>query len=425
MNIKVSIGEGIDKLSVLELKQQKIQDEEKQKEIQKEISELHAFTSYKTAYPFYYKLLMHVNEKIWDMTDLIKTMSVNEEFAKVSNDIFNYNQKRFRIKNWFNLITSSDIKEQKSYSVSHCTLVIKEGELFNKIPEINSLLLDYDFYSFDSEAESTLKQIFMNPTLCIKSESSVIELSTYNLACDRDVFEFAPITYISGGLLGDFIQSLSVVCENFYKTGRKGIVYVSDKGEKFRNGLEPTYKDTYKIIMNQPYILDYKIYSGEQYDIDLTDWRNNLGYKRNLYCVYSETYNVEWGKHKWLTVDKDDTWSNKVVVNTTSYRWPLLNFDSLYNTYGTDLIFVGSDIEQYNFFVKKTNLKLTYYEVTDFDELCSIIYSCKLFVGSLSAPLSIAHALHVNIVCGIYHKNGDYERNIGFDKIWPNIRYSV
>ena len=67
---------------------------------------------------------MYVNEKIWDMTDLIKSSTVEDpKFAYLSNQIFEFNQKRFRIKNWYNLITSSDIKEQKSYS--HKQIIFK------------------------------------------------------------------------------------------------------------------------------------------------------------------------------------------------------------------------------------------------------------------------------------------------------------
>ena len=53
------------------------------------------------------------------------------------------------------------------------------------------------------------------------------------------------ISYLSGGLLGDFIFQLSVILENYIATGKKGILYISNKGEEFRFGLENTYIDTY------------------------------------------------------------------------------------------------------------------------------------------------------------------------------------
>ena len=58
----------------------------------------------------------------------------------------------------------------------------------------------------------------------------------------------APITYVSGGLLGDFINQLSIIQETYKKTGRKGFLFVSDLGEKFRFGLQKVYDDTKEFI---------------------------------------------------------------------------------------------------------------------------------------------------------------------------------
>jgi len=436
MNVKVSIGEAIDKLSILELKQKKIHNVEKQKEIQKEIAELQECNKYRSVYAFYYKLLMYINEKIWDMTDIVRSMDIyHSDFAKVSNDIFEYNQKRFRIKNWFNLSATSVIREQKSYASTYCKIMIEnENEIYDKIPEINYLLLEYDVVSFETtpELQVYIKKMFHNPTIVNItgiSECDVINISTYTLPvsiiADRHVFEFIPLIYINGGLLGDFIQSLSVVCENFYNSGRKGIIYISNRGEAFRNGLENTYNDTYSTIIKQKYIHEYKIHMGEPYLIDLTAWRHfrNLNHN-NWHYNYSMLYNIDWGKHKWLDVEYNDKWKNKIVVNTTDRRWPLLDFKALHNKYKDNLIYVAADIEQYNIFCKKTKLQIEYCKITDFAELCSAIYSCKLFVGNLSSPLSIAHALNVNRVCGLFG-GWDDPLNSNLDKIWSTLSYSV
>jgi hypothetical protein len=433
MNIKVSIGEAIDKLSILELKQKKIHNEDKQKEI----AELQECNKYKSAYAFYYKLLMYINEKIWDMTDIVKAMDIhNPEFAKVSNDIFEYNQKRFRIKNWFNLSATSVIREQKSYASTHCKIIIEnESQIYDKIPEINYLLLEYDLVSFGTtpELEITIKNMFHNPTIVHNagiSECDVINISSYTLPvsiiADRQVFEFIPMIYINGGLLGDFIQSLSVVCENFYNSGRKGIIYISNRGDPFRNGLEQTYNDTYSTIIKQKYVNDYKIHMGEPYFIDLTAWRHlrNLNHN-NWHHNYTMLYNIDWGKHKWMDVEYNDKWKNKIVVNTTERRWPIfLDFTLLYHKYKDDLIYISSDIHEYNIFCQKTNLQIEYYNITDFAELCSAIGSCKLFVGNLSAPLSIAHALNTNRICALVG-GWDDPLNYNLDKIWSTLRYSV
>ena len=88
MKIEVSIGEAIDKLSILEIKMKKIEDENKKIEIQKEINVLHDCESYKSKNEFYYNLLVYVNEKIWDMTDIIKSITVDDpQFSLISNQI--------------------------------------------------------------------------------------------------------------------------------------------------------------------------------------------------------------------------------------------------------------------------------------------------------------------------------------------------
>ena len=40
-----------------------------------------------------------------------------------------------------------------------------------------------------------------------------------------------PILYVSGGLLGDFINQLSVINEKYLETGRKGILYIAPHGD--------------------------------------------------------------------------------------------------------------------------------------------------------------------------------------------------
>ena len=94
MKLEVSVGEAIDKLSILHLKQKKIQNKQKLVEIEKEIRELSQCNELIKKHHDYYRQLMYVNEEIWDMTDSIKSMTVNDDmhlFASISNKIFNFN----------------------------------------------------------------------------------------------------------------------------------------------------------------------------------------------------------------------------------------------------------------------------------------------------------------------------------------------
>jgi len=433
MKVEVSVGEAIDKLSILELKRVKITDEHKRIEIQKEIHELAECQSYKTKFELYYAMLMYVNEKIWDLTDVIKGMTMdNVAFAYISHQIFELNQKRFRIKNWFNLRTSSTIKEQKSYASNGCTLIVENEDIFfNKLPEIHYLAIEYDVITIQSPILPLIQDFLKIPTILYEEKPfPTIHLSEFSIPTEsREVFCAKPISYIIGGLFGDFIQCLSIVNEKFYETGRKGIIHLSNRGDPFRNGLENTFADTYDIISKQPYVHEYKIFQEEPIDVDLVAWRDSpLLFNNSMYEIFLHTYGIEWGKRKWLNVPTDETWKNKVMINTTHYRWPIeLNFARLQELHSNELIFISASKEEHLFF-EQNAFCVEYHQVTSFVELATMIHSCKLFVGSLSAPLSIAHALHKDRVCGVHTPMGGGPGDVRMNEnlfLFTNLRYNI
>jgi hypothetical protein len=144
--------------------------------------------------------------------------------------------------------------------------------------------------------------------------------------------------------------------------------------------------------------------------------------------MYSENYNIKWGKHKWLNVGTNEKFKNCVLINTTDYRWPInIDFHSLSNIYRKEIIYISHDEKQYKLFVEKTGLSIEFYKLTNFTDLCIAINSCKLFVGSQSAPVSIAKALHKNVIIGnspLIEENHPIHGNYfikGLDSIFPNI----
>lgn len=179
MKIEVSLGEAIDKYSILEIKLKYITDIKKKTEILKEINELNECLKYINLFPLFYKLLIYINEKIWDNTNIIKSMNVNDEnFSNISNEIFNLNQQRFRIKNWFNLITESNLKEQKSYETCKIYLIINNIDTFYiKIPEIYNLLLEYDNIIIISNFNDTIKNKIIVPTIIYQDFCETIDYS--------------------------------------------------------------------------------------------------------------------------------------------------------------------------------------------------------------------------------------------------------
>ena len=122
LEIPVSVGELIDKLSILQIKREKIIDENKLSHVQteyiklKEVSEI--YINQKPINSLFNKLL-DVNRILWNIEDLIrekdKKNEFDEEFIEIAKKIYKNNDIRFSLKNEINLITNSEIKEQKNY----------------------------------------------------------------------------------------------------------------------------------------------------------------------------------------------------------------------------------------------------------------------------------------------------------------------
>ena len=122
--IEVSIGELLDKISILEIKKEKIKDPDKQKFINEEYSVLknqlnkNIKTSEKLNELF--QSLKKINEKLWviedDKRECEKNKDFGEKFVKLSRDVHFFNDDRSKIKLEINNITGSKIKEIKEYT---------------------------------------------------------------------------------------------------------------------------------------------------------------------------------------------------------------------------------------------------------------------------------------------------------------------
>ena len=126
MQVEISIGELFDKLTILEIKMEKIKDNSKLENIRKEwnilndksMSILSIFAD-QTLFKKIYKL-EEINRKLWDIEDWIRECEKQErfdkEFVELARSVYKLNDKRSKIKRDINLITKSNIIEEKSYS---------------------------------------------------------------------------------------------------------------------------------------------------------------------------------------------------------------------------------------------------------------------------------------------------------------------
>ncbi len=122
--VEVSIGELLDKISILEIKQEKIKDTEKLKFINKEHSilkdQLEKNLKPDDKLNNLYQSLKEINAKLWviedDKRQCEKDKNFGEKFIKLSRDVHFLNDDRAKIKLEINNLTGSSIKEIKEYT---------------------------------------------------------------------------------------------------------------------------------------------------------------------------------------------------------------------------------------------------------------------------------------------------------------------
>ena len=122
--VEVSIGELLDKISILEIKQGKIKDPEKLKFINKEYSilkdQFEKNVKSDDKLNNLYKSLKEINAKLWiiedDKRQCEKDKDFGEKFIKLSRDVHFLNDDRAKIKLEINNHTGSVIKEIKEYT---------------------------------------------------------------------------------------------------------------------------------------------------------------------------------------------------------------------------------------------------------------------------------------------------------------------
>ena len=122
--VEVSIGELLDKISILEIKQEKIKDTEKLKFINNEHSilkdQLKKNVKYDDKLNDLYQSLKEINAKLWVIEDnkrlCEKNKDFGEKFINLSRDVHFLNDDRAKIKLEINNYTGSIIKEIKKYT---------------------------------------------------------------------------------------------------------------------------------------------------------------------------------------------------------------------------------------------------------------------------------------------------------------------
>ena len=122
--VEVSVGELLDKISILEIKQEKIKDPEKLKFINEEHlilkDQLNNNVKSDQKLDELFESLKQINAKLWviedDKRQCEKEKDFTEDFIKLSRDVHFLNDDRAKIKLEINNHTGSKIKEIKEYT---------------------------------------------------------------------------------------------------------------------------------------------------------------------------------------------------------------------------------------------------------------------------------------------------------------------
>lgn len=120
MKIEVSNGEIIDKLTIIEIKLERINDSEKQINLKKEYEVLsEAARNILSVEDPLYKALYEINLTLWDIEDRIRELErsndFGQEFIDTARSVYFNNDKRAEIKKQINHKTGSTLVEEKSY----------------------------------------------------------------------------------------------------------------------------------------------------------------------------------------------------------------------------------------------------------------------------------------------------------------------
>jgi len=130
VHLPTSIGEAIDKLTILDIKLERISDIARKADVRREHdallkhSELNDFIQ---THADLYNTMKKANAIIWDMMDVLRdgaSRVSGEEYLKTCKDCIEFNDIRFRIKARINQASNSELREQKSYKTTVFRLAI-------------------------------------------------------------------------------------------------------------------------------------------------------------------------------------------------------------------------------------------------------------------------------------------------------------
>jgi hypothetical protein len=201
LNLPVSIGEALDKLTILDIKLEFIKDSRKDSvklEYDVLYEKLQIFVENNKEY---YKLLKQVNLDIWYMMDILRDSDITDDkYIIQCKECIGANDMRFRIKNKINIASNSLLKEQKGYNVLRVIFDLNGISI-----DINEIINPIKYYSYlydeiilvTSDNKNILETIFKyDPTIKIMDACDLEYKQKFNFTSIliNDVYDTLKIT---------------------------------------------------------------------------------------------------------------------------------------------------------------------------------------------------------------------------------------
>ena len=173
LSLPVSIGEALDKLSILDIKMMMIKDERCQ-DVMKECDKILSRLSYhREKFTKLYTFLKEINLNIWKLQDELRASNVRDAtYVTTCLQILDENDVRFRIKNKINKISNSVLKEQKGYPPKQALFVchLGMGDMINMVGAVRYYSLQYDIVRIIAKEEyaQNVRELYSDdPTILI------------------------------------------------------------------------------------------------------------------------------------------------------------------------------------------------------------------------------------------------------------------
>ena len=346
------------------------------------------------------------------------------------------------IKNKFNKLSQSVLKEQKSYPNNTVYIIAHDTQYIEKNNYIRYLSLCYDTVVLVSTSTS-IKNMFMDDPHIIVTDDKInnIVYNTLDILNEPiphllNTVNFSKTSnYLCGGKLGDFIHSLYVIMCHYTNTGIKGNIYITNNktygGDSFTFNIEQTYKELYDIVITQDYINTFEIYNQQPIDVNLNNFRNYQHlWSQSWLQILSQTFKTPLLEQPWIKFNIiDEQYKDTILIHQSTIRrlprfLPILEKIIKNNK----CIFVTCNINEYNTFALKYLINV--HVKTNIYDMYIAINSCKFFVGNQSAPLAIAYSLFKTLLCehndGKFYTNvKHYEHAYWFTSTQENINYKL